>query len=133
MKVQTNNSDADWVQCPAGMIQNVANSVKVDFGSRNTAVLDRRQILTAAATVAGVAVLGGVLYSTSDNGSSGEAESGNPMMAKNHAGISCADVVAVLPAYIASEMQDQQEVAKVAKHIELCQKCREFYQYQLNS
>lgn len=134
MSELSNEQDNLWVQCPPGAIKTVADSVMVSRAARPATDLQRRKMLIATATAAGVAVLGGgVAYvATRDQKPAGASSNGSAPMANYiYAGIGCVEVAQALPAYIGQTIEDQTQVEKIKKHLELCDKCRMIYERQL--
>lgn len=134
MNGQSKENDMKWVECPAGLIQQAANSASLECASRSTNKLDRRQVITAAATAAGIAVIGGVWYaSKKEDGVAPSFQGGGQMASKNYGGINCVEVAQLLPVYISNTIEDEAKIAKMKQHLEMCETCRETYEYQLQS
>ena len=134
----TKEQDDLWVQCPEGAIQEVAESTLVARAAKPAVDPGRRKFLYAAATAAGVAILGGGAYLTSQgdksgHGSSPSIKSSGPIATMDYAGISCVEVVQNIPAYIEKTIEDTEKSDKIKEHLQLCKKCRETYNYQLES
>jgi len=136
MSNQRTNQDDLWVKCPAGAIQATVNSAMRDRGTTPAVNLQRRNMLAASATAAGVALLGGVAYlSTRPAAEHGpiQGAGGGMMATMDFGGINCTEVVKNIPAYIAGSLQDAEKVESMKEHIKLCDKCREAYEYNLQS
>ena len=115
-----NNSSQDhlWEPCPQGMLLQVADRCSEQIRTRKSGAgsgqFDRRQLLKIAAAVAvttGAGVIGyQSLYA--------------PVSSKGYGGISCTTCRKNLEKYIQKGLEDQQLVAKMDKHLELCKGCR---------
>ena len=134
MNNQQTNNDQQWVKCPAGAIQKVADSAIVEKNSEPAVNLPRRNLLAATATAASVAALGGVAYLTlrqpAANRGPMPAMGAGSIPADYHGGISCVDVMKNLPAYIANNIKNPDKVKSIKEHLEMCDICREVYDYQ---
>lgn len=134
MTKQPNEQDKLWAKCPPGAIQKVADSAMVSRGVQPAVNLQRRKLLIATATAAGVVVLGGVGYlATRGPARKGRQlpQGGGPIVRYDFGGIYCGEVLENLPAYVANTIDDQGKIEKIKKHLELCDECRMVYEGQL--
>lgn len=132
MRISKSENDALWVECPSGLIQEVASSKTLDRAYRDNTDTDtpRRQFIVAAATAAGIAVVGGVSYLATRNTEATPDVGGGAMAVKAYGGIDCIDVAKVLPLYIGGEIKDQVKVSQIKTHLQMCESCRESFEYQ---
>lgn len=130
-----NKQDKLWAKCPPGAIQQVADSSMVSRAAKPEADLQRRKLLIATSTAAGVAILGGITYlATRQPGRKGtQPPRTAPIANYTLAGINCVEVAELIPAYINNTVDDQETTDKIEKHLELCDKCRRNYENQLKA
>ena len=136
MTERTNNKDQRWVKCPPGAIQKVADSAMVDLAKKPVVDHQRRTMLTAAATAAGLVVIGGAGYLAtrkSPQNSGGAPGAAVPFAGYDLGGIKCGELAVILHDYIAGAIEDQEQLGKVEKHLQLCEKCRRIYESRLNT
>lgn len=135
MTNKANQQDKLWVKCPQGAIQQVADSAMVTRAAAPAANLQRRKMLIATATAAGVAVIGGAGYLATRKpaGKAPQGPRGGGQMANyNFGGINCIEVVQIIPDYIEKTI-GQEKTESVEQHLKLCDKCRMIYENQLQS
>ena len=120
---EKNNSNQDhlWEPCPQGMLLQVADRSSEQIRERKSQTgsgqFDRRQLLKIAAAVAVTTGAGVIGY-----------QSLYPSVpSKGYGGISCATFRKNMDKYIQKGLEDQQLVAKMDKHLELCKGCKARY------
>jgi len=121
MDKQTSNQDQLWQACPKGMLLEVAQRSAEQRGthkaSGETNQVDRRRMLQIAAAVAVTTGAGTIAYRSLFA----------PASSKGYGGISCVVCRNNLHKYIEKSLEDQQLVAKMDKHLELCKNCQTKY------
>lgn len=129
--------DKLWGQCPPGAIQNVADTAKVNRSVTPAVNLQRRNLLTVTATAAGVVVLGGMAYLSlrqpAFDNSPVPGTGGGPIATQDFGGINCIEVVRNIPAYIDNAIGDQRKSESIKQHLEVCEKCRAVYEFNMKS
>ena len=110
--------DSLWEPCPQGMLLQVADrsteKIRHRKSQADSGQFDRRQLLKIAAAVA-VTTGAGVI---------GYRSLVAPMPSKGYGGISCTTCRKNLKKYIQKGIEDQQFLAKMDKHLELCKGCK---------
>ncbi|QEG22491.1 hypothetical protein [Mariniblastus fucicola] len=117
MNSKSSNQESHWLPCEDGAIQSAAESVRA-----LRAVEQRRRFLKATVTgsvcLAGAAFAGWSLFASNDKR---RAVRGN----RNYpGGISCAEVIRLMPEYVAQSLTNENLTNSIAVHLADCKHCR---------
>jgi len=134
MDNQNSSQEHLWKRCPKGMLRQVADRSKeqkrVQKSPRGQNQFDRRHLLKIAAAVAVTTGAGTIAYRSmsapTSMGPIGKPTAA-PAMAMGYGGISCGTFISNLQKFIDEGLEDQELVAKMDKHLELCKGCKARY------
>ena len=115
-----------WKSCPKGMLREVADRSteqnRIRKGHTGSNQVDRRRMLQIAAAVAVTAGAGTIAYRSLFA----------PASSNGYGGISCATCIKNFEKHIQKALEEQM-VAKMDKHLELCKSCRMKYDRMLTA
>ena len=121
----SSNQGQLWKQCPKGILRQVADRSANLNRCDETNQFDRRKMLQIAAAVAVTAGAGTIAYHSLFNSPS--------VKSMGYGGISCAKFISNMQKYIDEGLEDQELVACMDKHLELCKGCQARHERMLNS
>ncbi len=135
---KNNSSQEDlWKQCPKGMLREVAvrnaerNRIQKDPGKPNK--FDRRGLLKIAAAIAVTGGAGTIAYRSLFPAFKPFTPVTTVSPGGEYGGITCEMCLSNIEKYIQKGLEDHGLVAKMDKHLELCDSCRAKYDMMRNA